>query len=527
MVAAAGYFGTREVRGSMGEIVQSAKALRYFLEADQIHDALRGDVFAALFDSGESSGKRADALKRAQAHATQLMDRVAKSRVYAPARERQAIDAATPALGAYAKFAEEMVTLAYQDRPAASVKIHEFMNSYRDLQAVTSRIEDAIDHNNDATQQRGAAAGDASVRAMIAVCVLASFLIAGFSVLFGRGILRSLRHASEAATRVASGDLSQPIAQAGTDEIGLLLRTLEKMRADLAAAVAEIQLAARNVDTGSKEISRGNADLSSRTEEQASSLEETAGSMEEITATIKRNTENARQANELAAGAAGIARRGGEAMNGVVTTMGAISEASRRIAEITGVIDAIAFQTNILALNAAVEAARAGEHGRGFAVVASEVRALAQRCSVAAKEIKDLIAEASRRVSEGTGQVDGAGLTMQQIVDAVQGVSGIVREMSDASAEQLRGIEQVSQAITQMDHAVQQNAALVEEAAAAAESLAGQADAMAVTVRHFKLGDERVAEVEAPRAPAKGHAQRIDKRAPAPVRALAEEWREF
>ena len=543
MVATVGYFGTRSVRGSMAEVVESSRALRLQLEADQIHDALRGDVFAALHDATQPGRARDKAVKRGDEHAADLLRRIQESRAHAPAQVRPAIDAALPALERFARLGQDQVALAYDDHPRATQEVHVFMNAFRDVEKDMNRIEEALAQNNETVQQAGTAAADTAARAMFAVFAAASFLLVTFSVMLARGILRPLRTASDAATLVASGDLSKPIEQGTDDEIGSLLRALEKMRTDLAAAVAEIQLAARNVDTGSREISRGNSDLSGRTEEQASSLEETASSMEEITATIKRNTDNALQANALAADAAGIARRGGEAMHGVVTTMGGISDASRRIGEITGVIDGIAFQTNILALNAAVEAARAGEHGRGFAVVASEVRALAQRCSVAAKEIKDLIAEASRRVSEGTGQVDAAGKTMQQIVDAVDSVSGIVREISEASAEQLRGIEQVSRAVTQMDQVVQQNAALVEEAAAAAENLAGQAQTMAVTVRHFKLGDT-IAANEPYRAgesakppmsaatpahakPRGGLAVVVPPRGVKPRPALEGEWQEF
>ena len=234
-----------------------------------------------------------------------------------------------------------------------------------------------------------------------------------------------------------------------------------------------------SIASASSQIAQGNSDLSQRTEEQASSLEETAASMEELTSTVQQNANNASQADRLVEQASAVALRGGEVVDGVVQTMSAISDSSRRIADITGVIDGIAFQTNILALNAAVEAARAGEQGRGFAVVAGEVRTLAQRSAVAAKEIKALIDESVQRVEGGTRQVDEAGSTMREVVDSVRQVATLVREISSASAEQSSGIGQVNQAVAQMDTVTQQNAALVEEAAAAAASMQEQAGRLA------------------------------------------------
>ena len=241
-----------------------------------------------------------------------------------------------------------------------------------------------------------------------------------------------------------------------------------------------------SIASASSQIAQGNSDLSQRTEEQASSLEETAASMEELTSTVQQNANNASQADRLVEQASAVALRGGEVVDGVVQTMSAISDSSRRIADITGVIDGIAFQTNILALNAAVEAARAGEQGRGFAVVAGEVRTLAQRSAVAAKEIKALIDESVQRVEGGTRQVDEAGSTMREVVDSVRQVATLVREISSASAEQSSGIGQVNQAVAQMDTVTQQNAALVEEAAAAAASMQEQAGRLAQEVRRFR-----------------------------------------
>jgi len=241
------------------------------------------------------------------------------------------------------------------------------------------------------------------------------------------------------------------------------------------------------VNTASREIAQGNSDLSTRTEEQASALEQTSASMQQITATVGQNAQNAKQANELAAQASEIASRGGQAMQAVVTTMDGIAESSRKIADIIGVIDGIAFQTNILALNAAVEAARAGEQGRGFAVVASEVRSLAQRSAAAAKEIKGLITDSVAKVDAGSAQVDSAGATIEEIVGSVKKVTGLIAEITATSQEQAQGIGQVSETMTQLEKVTQQNAAMVEEASAAAGSLEEQSKALASAVGVFQL----------------------------------------
>ena len=273
----------------------------------------------------------------------------------------------------------------------------------------------------------------------------------------------------------------------GKDETAQLLQALENMRASLQGIVATVRQDADGVATASTEIAQGNMDLSARTESQASVLEQTAASMEEISSAVKQNADSARHANQLATSAATVAVRGGEVVAQVVSTMQGINDASRKIEDITGVIDGIAFQTNILALNAAVEAARAGEQGRGFAVVASEVRNLAQRSAAAAKEIKALISDSVERVDQGARLVDQAGATMTEVVESVQRVSSIIGEIALASSEQTTGVEQVNQAIIEMDHVTQQNAALVEQAAAAAKAMQDQAASLAQAVSVFKI----------------------------------------
>ncbi|XHO03721.1 Methyl-accepting chemotaxis protein II [Ralstonia syzygii] len=284
-----------------------------------------------------------------------------------------------------------------------------------------------------------------------------------------------------------SGDLTKRLPADGQDEVAQIARSFNAFADKLTAVLQQIRLGSDSVRSAAQEIAAGNADLSQRTEQQASSLEETASSMEELTSIVKQNADNARQASTLAVNASDIAVKGGEVVGRVVETMAGINDSSKKIADIIGVIEGIAFQTNILALNAAVEAARAGEQGRGFAVVASEVRSLAQRSAGAAKEIKALIHDSVERVSNGTALVDQAGVTMGEIVEAVKRVTDIMGEISSASEEQSSGIEQVNQAVNQMDEVTQQNAALVEQAAAAAESLEEQARNLNDAVGSFRL----------------------------------------
>ena len=317
-----------------------------------------------------------------------------------------------------------------------------------------------------------------------------------FAFIFGmtlvRGISRSLVRAVDASNAVAHGDLTHPIHVDGKDEVSQLLMSLSAMKDSLVNIVGKVRSGTDTIATASGQIAAGNQDLSSRTEQQASSLEETAASMEELTSTVKQNADNARQANQLAVSASSVAVKGGAVVAQVVDTMGAINTSSKKIVDIIGVIDGIAFQTNILALNAAVEAARAGEQGRGFAVVAAEVRSLAQRSAAAAKEIKTLIDDSVQKVGEGSRQVAQAGQTMDEIVGSVKRVTDIMAEIEAASREQTQGIEQINQAITQMDQVTQQNAALVEEAAAAAQSLQEQAAGLSAVVSAFRLGSEDV-----------------------------------
>ncbi|MGF6599074.1 methyl-accepting chemotaxis protein [Paraburkholderia sp. GAS448] len=325
---------------------------------------------------------------------------------------------------------------------------------------------------------------------LLGICLAAIVLSALAGTLITRGILRALgaepAELGRVAQRVAGGDLSS-VPGATSAPSGSVLASMGQMQGSLVELIGRVHKAADSIATGSSQIASGNVDLSSRTEEQASSLQETASSMEELTSTVKQNAENAQQARALSANASDVAMKGNHVVGQVVETMGQITASSSRIAEITGIIEGIAFQTNILALNAAVEAARAGEEGRGFAVVASEVRNLAQRSSSAAKEIKELIAQSVNQIQAGSSLATEAGATMSEVTQAVARVTDIMGEIAAASTEQSRGIEQVNQAITQMDTVTQQNAALVEEATAASKSLEDQGRHLTEAVAQFRL----------------------------------------
>ncbi|WP_334187325.1 methyl-accepting chemotaxis protein [Noviherbaspirillum sp.] len=392
--------------------------------------------------------------------------------------------------------------------------------------------------------------GAVTFMTILGVVALLVGLVAAYEIT--RGLLRQLggepAYAAKIANRIAAGDLAVAVDIKENDR-GSLLFAMKEMRESLARIVSEVRNSTETINTAAGEIATGNFDLSSRTEQQASSLEETASSMEELTSIVKQNADNARQANGLATAATDVARKGGEVVSEVVGTMGAINDSAKKIVDIIGVIDGIAFQTNILALNAAVEAARAGEQGRGFAVVATEVRNLAQRSAAAAKEIKALIGDSVDKVDAGARLVDQAGATMKEIVGSVKRVNDIISEIASASEEQAAGIEQVNQAITQMDRVTQQNAALVEQATAAAESMQEQAGNLSQMVSVFRL-DAMTAQMPPARihpadaAATKGHdlaaklpnraaPQSIQKQparlkkidnAPAPVTA---DWEEF
>ena len=347
------------------------------------------------------------------------------------------------------------------------------------------RLEDARETLS-ASEQR--------INLLLAAAVIVAVIVTAIlAVVTTRTITRPIHAAVGVAEALAAGDLTHRVEVRSKDEFGQLMGSLKRTVEQLNGIARQIKTASDEVGTAAQEIAQGHADLSSRTEEQASSLEQTAASMEEMTATVSQNAENAKKASQHASAASDVAARGGEAVGAVVSTMSGISASSKKIADIIGVIDGIAFQTNILALNAAVEAARAGEQGRGFAVVASEVRSLAQRSAAAAKEIRQLISDSVGRIDAGSKQVAEAGKTMGEIVESVKRVNGLIAEISAASQEQSQSLTQVSDTVQQLEKVTQQNAAMVEEATAASASLEEQAGALTRAVGSFKLADARAA----------------------------------
>jgi methyl-accepting chemotaxis protein len=369
------------------------------------------------------------------------------------------------------------------DRPT-SQKIDDIVAYIRNQ---STKMLDASNRKSEFVYQ----AGEWTLLVMVLLAMVAGMI---FTFVIMRTLLKQLGgepdYAADIASRIATGDLTVAIHTKANDQTSMLV-AMKAMRDSLANIVGEFRMGTESIASASAQIAAGNLDLSNRTESQASSLEETASAMEQLTSTVKQNADNARQANQLAETASQVASKGGAVVSDVVNTMSEINDSARKIADIIGVIDGIAFQTNILALNAAVEAARAGEQGRGFAVVATEVRSLAQRSAAAAKEIKLLIDDSVNKVEQGTKQASQAGATMREVVSSVQRVTDIMSEISAASREQSQGIEEVNLAITQMDETTQQNAALVEQAAAAAKSLQDQAGHLEELVNQFQLDGVR------------------------------------
>jgi len=459
---------------------------RYQLNSLAVSAEDRAKEMERVTTEGKETVKRADELEKAQRNA-----------------ETKKLAASIRELAEkYARGHEHVVKLSQEGKLEQMKEL--IQGDERKVQrAATAETENFLKIQAD----RKAKAEELTEREQKTAMVLMLALLGGALVLavivaliIARSITAPVAEAVRVAEALSKGDLRQNVEARSNDEIGRLMVALKGTVVQLGSIVGRIKETSDMVNTASREIAQGNSDLSQRTEEQASALEETSASMQQMTATVGQNAQNAKKVNDLAAQASSVAAKGGEVVKEAVGTMNGITASSKKIADIIGVIDGIAFQTNILALNAAVEAARAGEQGRGFAVVASEVRSLAQRSAAAAKEIKDLITDSVSKVDAGSRQVNDAGRTMEEIVASVKKVTSLIAEITAASQEQAQGIEQVSETMTQLEKVTQQNAAMVEEASAAAGSLEEQSRALASAVATFQLNAEHAITAPAPKA---------------------------
>ena len=484
VLGAVAHSGMSAARTGLGSVVLTARTLRNHLEGDMMHDALRSDVLAALLAETPDDARSAQTDLRE--HAEHFREALANNRKLATGDAADALSAIDSALDAYIKSAEEMVAAAQSDKARARAMLPDFLRVFGELEERMALASDRIERGAQAAEDQANAVISRSMAFGLAALLVAIAIALTVSGLTVRAISAGLGSLLAVLARMTNGELGRRIDIESQDEFGQLLAQLRDLDRKLAGIIVTVHGSADSVGTAARELSQGNDDLSQRTQEQAAALEETASSMEEMASTVKQNADNVRTANQLSLSARTQADRGGGVLQNAVSAMDEINESSRKIADIVGVVDEIAFQTNLLALNAAVEAARAGEQGRGFAVVASEVRNLAQRSAAAAKEIKGLIQSSVERVKTGSELVGESGRAMQEITLSVRKLTDIVAEISAATDEQARSIDEVNRAVAQIDSVTQQNAALVEQAAAASKSMEHRTGQLLAEVSFFK-----------------------------------------
>jgi methyl-accepting chemotaxis protein-1 (serine sensor receptor) len=500
------------LENASGNLLPSVKAVGQLKES--LSEARRNEL-RVLLES--SMSERANVLDKIEAslklHEKESAEYV---KLYTNDDEKRVHEKALAAYRVYAEQLRKFRTLVTESRGGVlpeSLSQTALVDSFAKFSAARDALDELAVFNMKLSEQEKAAGSKAIERTSFLLglsVAIAAILAIGMGWWLTRSIVGPINAAVDAADQIAKGDLKTSFSSTSRDEVGKLMQALQAMVGSLRAVIADVKAASDQIATASSEIAQGNADLSARTESQASSLQQTAASVEQLTGTVRQNADSAKQANQLAAAASMDANRGGDVVNQVVGTMSEIQTSSQKIADIIGVIDGIAFQTNILALNAAVEAARAGEQGRGFAVVAGEVRTLAQRSAQAAKEIKSLISSSVEKVESGTKLVDEAGKSMTEIVQSVQRVTDIIAEISAATTEQASGIQQVNLAVSQLDQMTQQNAALVEQSAAAAASLRDQTTRLNQSVSVFQV-DHSVRAASASTTPQVSSAPQVAK----------------
>jgi methyl-accepting chemotaxis protein len=490
LVAGAAFVGLSQIKLSTGTLEDSAVAVRAAMKADMKHDNTRSEIMKA---ANAVRGNDAAALGEAQTavaeNVKELVESLAIALQKAPTPgAKEAVKLAVPVAQSYAEAAVKAVASIRSNPAGADAAVTEFDKAFHALESVLEKSGDVIEKAAAQAGDDAHGASDKTVSVMVVLSGLGLTTLMIFSFFTIRSImtpLRALRSAVQALNQ-DDGDLSRRLPAASSSEFNEVSSLFNSFLEKIAKVVGEVQQAAGEISSASLQMAAGNQELSKRTEQSSSSLQQAAASVEQITVTIRHSADSARQANELASSASAVAAKGGDAVSRVVTTMDEINVASRKISDIIGVIDGIAFQTNILALNAAVEAARAGEQGRGFAVVAAEVRSLAQRSAEAAREIKGLIGTSVQKVEAGGQYVKDAGNTMGEIVASVKRVSSMIHEITNAANEQSAGISLVNDTVNGLDRSTQQNSALVEQTAAAASQMADQAKALANTISVFR-----------------------------------------